>query len=128
MQLSIFSTLYEFAIGQNQDYPEYDEVVFSSVGWLTLAAALLIAFLFYIVLGRMKPIWHHTSHWFITAFLTGILGFAIAFALSKDELQISPDGYLIRFACFNLLYAMIYYFICSLLLKHFSIFSKRTPF
>ncbi|MES3016770.1 MAG: hypothetical protein V4721_03280 [Bacteroidota bacterium] len=128
MLLSIFSTLYELAIGQNQDYPEYDEVVFSSVGWLTLFAAVLIAFLFYIVLGRWKPIWHHTSHWFITAFLTGMLGFAIAFILSKGELQITPDGYLIRFACFNLLYAIIYFFIASLLLKNFSIFSKRTPF
>lgn len=128
MLLSIFSLLYEFVIGQNQEYPEYDDTVFTSVGWLTLAAAMLIAFLYYIVLGRMKPIWHHTSHWFITAFITGLLGFAIAFALSKDELQITADAYLIRFASFNLLYAMIYYFIASLLLKNFSIFSKRTPF
>lgn len=124
----MFTTLYEFFIGQNRVYPEYDEIVFSSVGWLTLAAALLIAFLFYIVLGRYKRIWYHLTHWFITAFLTAIIGFAIAFVLSKNELQITPDGYLIRFACFNLIYSMAYFFMFSLLLKHFSIFSKRTPF
>ncbi len=62
MLLSIFSFLYELVAGDNPEYPEYRERIFDSVGTLTFVLAAIVAFLFYMVLGRWKMIWYNNFH------------------------------------------------------------------
>ncbi|HEY5408524.1 MAG TPA: hypothetical protein VIJ92_15630 [Ginsengibacter sp.] len=127
MLLSIFSTLYETLAGENPNYAEYRESIFTSVGWLTLITVFIISLIFYVGFGRWKPFFHKLSHWIITLIIVAILGFLFAFMLSRSELGIT-DSYVIRFSFFNAIYAVIYFIIFSLLLKRVSIFAKRTPF
>lgn len=127
MLLSIFSFLYELVAGDNPEYPEYRERIFDSVGSLTFVLAAIVAFLFYMVLGRWKMIWYNNFHWGITIFLWAIAGFCISFFMARDELGFT-DGYVTRFSFFNALYAALFFILFSLLFKNFSVFSKRTPF
>jgi len=127
MFLSIFSALYELFIGENEDYPEFREGIFDSVGLITFIIAIVICFLFYVALGRWKAIWYTTIHWIITIVLVAGIGFGFAFSQAKGQLG-EADSYLIRFAIFNAIYASIYFILFSFLFKNFSIFSKRTPF
>ena len=127
MFLSIFSSLYEIVTGENPDYPEYRESIFNSVGLLTLVISIVICLIFYVILGRWKGVWYSIIHWAITIVICAAIGFGMAFSLSKGELGVT-DGYLIRFALFNGVYAAIYFIAFSFFFKNFSIFSKRTPF
>ena len=127
MLLSIFTGLYEGLIGPNPDYPEYRAGIFSSVGLFTLISAIVIAAVFYAGLGRWKPVFHRTSHWFLTLVLTAVLGFLFAFLNTRGTLAMT-DSYTVQFALFNALYAALYFFLFSLLFKRFSIFAKHTPF
>lgn len=127
MLLSFFNILYELVCGANAESPEYGEGVFESVGLLTVIVSLIIALIFYIGLGRWQNIWHTRVHWVITLIIVAVAGFGVAYSLSKNEIG-AVDGYLIRFALFNMLYAAVFFFLFSLFFKNFSIFSKRTPF
>lgn len=127
MLLSIFSSLYEVIIGENSNYPEYREGIFSTVGLITFIISVVICLIFYLGLGRWKPGFHKISHWIITLVINSSICFGLSFSMAKGELGES-DGYMIRFALVNALYALIYFIIFSLLLKRFSIFPKRTPF
>ena len=126
MLLSIFSLFYELIIGENSDFPEYRDVIFDSVGLITLIIAIVICLLFYVALGRWKEIWYTNLHWVITIVLVAAIGFGFAFTQAKGQLG-DVDGYLVRFAIFNGLYASIYFIAFSFFFKNFSIFSKRTP-
>ncbi len=125
--LSIFSSLYEMFIGENPDYPEYREKIFSSVGLLTLIIALVICLIFYAGLGRWKPLFHKLSHWVVTLIIVAVIGYVFAYVQSKNELGVT-DSYVTRFSIFNSLFAAVYFIVFSLLLKRISIFAKRTPF
>lgn len=127
MLSSIFNFLYQLVCGENADSPEYAEGIFESTGLITLVIAFILAFIFYVALGRWRNVWHTRTHWVITIILSAAIGFGVAFSLAKNELG-AVDGYLIRFAVFNMIYSIIYFILFSLLLKNFSIFSKRTPF
>jgi len=124
---SLFNFLYELLCGENADAPEYVDGIFSSVGLLTFFIALAVAFTFYIALGRSSNIWHTGTHWLITLVFNAILGFAVAFLLAKSELGL-VDGYLIKFALINMVFASIYFILFSVILKRFSIYAKRSPF
>lgn len=127
MLLSVFSTLYELVIGENSSYPEYQENIFSPVGIYTIALTLLIAIIFYVVLGRWKPIFHKLLHWVITLLVVAVSSFCLAFFFSRDIIG-ATDSYTIMFAAINLLYGLIYFCLFSFALKRTSIFAKSTPF
>jgi len=118
--------MYELFIGENVDYPEYREGIFSSVGTLSFIISVIICLIFYVGLGRWKPIFHKTIHWVITIIIVVGIAFGLAFMQAKGVLDLF-DVYLIQFALFNAVYSAIYFLIFSLLFKRFSIFSKRTP-
>ena len=124
----MFVALYELWLGQNND-PIYAEEIFTPVGLITLLVCLILAAVFYLVLGRWQSIFHKTSHWAIALVVAGIFGYgyAIWYALSATGAE-DTDSYMQGFGGVNLLYALIYFFAFSLLLKRFSIFAKRTPF
>lgn len=125
--MALFTSLYEVFIGENPDYPEYREGIFSSVGLLTFLLAAVTAAIFYVALGRWKPVFEKTSHWFITLALTALIGFLLAYTQASGTLG-ATDSYTTRFAFFNALYAVVYFFLFSILFKRFSIFARHTPF
>ncbi|GAB3315822.1 hypothetical protein GCM10027299_05300 [Larkinella ripae] len=124
----MFVTLYELWLGQNND-PIYADEIFTPVGLITLLFSLALAALFYLILGRWKSVFYRTSHWVITLVVAGIFGYAYALWYAMDATDAEDtDSYMQGFGGVNLLYALIYFFLFSLLLKRFSIFAKRTPF
>lgn len=123
----MFRTLYELLVGHNTN-PAYASDVFPSVGLFTLVFALIAVVLFYLLLGRWKPVWHKLSHWFITMLLLAILSGYFAISVAKKATEEGPDSYMYTFGLINILYAIVYFVILSLLLKKVSIFAKRTPF
>lgn len=127
MLLSVFSALYESLVGQSSDYTEFRDHLFTYVGILTLLSAAAFAVVFYIVLGRWRSIWYNRVHWFITILLSGLVGYLLAYVISKNELGIA-DSYVVRFAMFNALIAAIYFILLSFACKPFSIYAKRIPF
>jgi len=124
----MFVTLYELILGPNND-PIYADEIFTPVGFLTLLATLVAAALFYLLLGRWKPVFDKLPHWLILLAVVAILAFAYAltYALGRTGADES-DGYMQGFAAMNAVYAALYFFLFSLALKRFSIFAKRTPF
>lgn len=127
MLLSFFSSLYEALAGANNEVPEYREGIFSSVGLLTIFIVLGIAAIFYVMLGRWRPIFAHLGHWIITLVIVALFGFGFAWAQANGSIG-SADSYTTRFSLVNGLFALVYFFIFSLVLKRFSIFAKHTPF
>jgi hypothetical protein len=124
---TIFIFLYEGICGKNQNIPDYRERIFGSVGLLTLLIAIAIGLLFYVALGRWKNFWYTRTHWFITIVICAVIGFGLAYGIAKSIIG-SADGYLTVFALVNAFVIVVYFFVVSLLLKSFSIYSRRTPF
>lgn len=54
--MALFTSLYEVFIGENPDYPEYREGIFSSVGLLTFLLAAVAAAIFYVAIGRWSTL------------------------------------------------------------------------
>ena len=126
MLLSIFTNMYELFIGSDPNNSEYRTGIFSSVGLITLIFSVALCLLFYAGLGRWKPVFHKPMHWLATLLLLAASAFAFAFAQARGVIG-STDGYTIRFALFNALYAALYFMLCSLVFKRLSIFAKHTP-
>ncbi len=127
LMLSVFVQVYEVLIGANPLNPEYRDNVFASVGLISIIASLVISLIFYIALGRWKPLFYKAVHWIITLSATGFTGFCIAHVLTSKEIG-GTDSYAFRFALINAFYTALYFCIFSLLLKRFSIFARHTPF
>jgi glucan phosphoethanolaminetransferase (alkaline phosphatase superfamily) len=124
----MFQFLYELLCGVNID-PTYVTDVYPFVGLFTLILAVVFCAVFYLALGRWKPIWDKLLHWIITILI--LIGIAVLFALSQSKGAIgadSYDSYMIKFSLVNALYAVVYFIVLSFLLKKASIFAKRTPF
>ena len=124
----MFKALYEIFVDQNPD-PAYQMQIFPTVGKFTLVFTIVFALIFYFLLGRWKPVWEKLVHWIIT--MVAIALAAAFFAIQQAQVgmnQSNIDSYMYSFALANALYAVVFFFILSLLLKRFSIFAKRTPF
>lgn len=120
----IFSALFYLFMDQNSQY-ETDEV-FTTVGVLTIIITLLTCVLFFVIIGRWKPVFHKTVHWVITLVLL-----AIGMGILADTLGYNSDGdgvYSLKFGVFNAIYTALYFFLFSLLFKRFSVHAKYTPF
>ncbi len=124
----MFTTLYELLLGQNND-PVYADTIFTPVGVMTLLVTLVLAAVFYLLLGRWRAVFHHTGHWVITLVIVAIFAYAYAVYYALDQTNLpETDSYMQGFGGVNLLYALIEFVLFSVLLKRFSIFAKRTPF
>ena len=124
----MFKAIYELLGGENVD-PIYASDVYPSVGLFTMIFALVFCIIFYLGLGRWKPIWHKLSHWIIT--LTILASISVFFALTQAKSATLEDAFstfMYKFSMVNALYSSIYFIVFSLILKRASIFAKRTPF
>lgn len=127
MLLSVFSNLYELISGANQSIPEYAEEVYDNVGVPTIIIVAIITAIFYVLLGRWKPIFFKTGHWIFTLLLTTIIAGVFAFASAMKVIG-EADSYMFRFSLMNSILSAILFVILSIILKRLSIFAKRTPF
>ena len=123
----MFKTIYELLCGKNDD-PAYASNIYPSVGLFTLIFALVFVLIFYVALGRWKNVWYTRVHWVITMVLLAVVSGGFGLIQAKAETGASGfDSFMIKFAVINAVYAVVYFIILSLLLKRFSIYSKRTP-
>ncbi|RIV18126.1 hypothetical protein DYU11_29670 [Fibrisoma montanum] len=124
----MFTALYELFIGKNPD-PTYRNAVFTSVGTLTLLIMLVLAALFYLLLGRWRAVFHRTSHWILSLVIALIIGFSLAISYAKDATgEPSADSYMYGFAGVNLLWALIVFVGASALFRRGSVYARHTPF
>lgn len=127
MLLGIFSNIYELISGVNINNPEYDDEIYSNVGLVTLVIVLCITILFYLLIGRWRPIFCSIYNWIFTLLLTSIGCGILAFASAKDVIG-QADTYMIRFSIMNGVLSAVFFILLSIAMKRLSIFAKRTPF
>jgi Na+/melibiose symporter-like transporter len=123
----MFSLLYELLGGKN-DNPVYEESIFPAVGLFTIILSVLFAVIFYVLLGRWRPVWDKQKHWLITMILLALIASGLAYSQARNGTEDDADAYMFTFSMINALYAVVYFVILSLLFKRASIFAKRTPF
>lgn len=124
----MFQSIYELFLGQNND-PIYADEIFSPVGTITLLVTLGVAALFYVALGRWKPVFHRAVHWAITLVALLIFGYFYAVWYAKDRTGADDtDSYMSGFGGVNVLLTAVFFFLFSLGLRYASIFARRTPF
>jgi 4-amino-4-deoxy-L-arabinose transferase-like glycosyltransferase len=123
----MFTSLYELLCGKNDD-PVYASTVYPNVGLFTLVLAIVFAIVFYLLLGRWKPVWDKVSHWIITLVILLAIAFYLAVSQSKNATGEDADAFVYKFAIINSVIAFVYFFILSIIIKRASIFAKRTPF
>lgn len=123
----MFTKLYELLTGQNAD-PTYSTDIFPTVGLFTLIFTFIIAIIFYLLLGRWRPVWEKLAHWLVTIVVISAVAGFFAISQAKSETGEDANSFMYSFAMINALYSVVYFFIFSLLLKKGSIFARRTPF
>ena len=127
MLLTIFSGLYELISGANPDVPDYVDGVYDTVGQITLVLLVALAIIFYLLLGRWKPIFYKLGHWIFTLLVIMAASFAIAFVVAHEVIG-EIDSYTYRFSLMNAIFSAVAFLLLSTAFKRMSIFSKRTPF
>jgi|GEM_PF-1950826 hypothetical protein len=114
---------------------------------ISLLIGLIFAVIYYLILGRFTSSFSHLSHWFVFLAITGITSFfsaffyaknsIIAYAEHNDYFEDAPEMQAIlqsgtqdmwMYATHNLIYAILFYFLFSLLFKRFSLHCSMTPF
>jgi high-affinity Fe2+/Pb2+ permease len=123
----MFKFIYELLAGKNAD-PVYATDVYPFIGLFTLVVAFVLAIVFYLGLGRWKPLWDKLPHWIIT--LLVLIAIAVYWALTQAKSATGEDydAFMYKFALVNAFLATLYFVVFSLLLKKASIFAKHTPF
>lgn len=123
----MFTAIYELLCGKNDD-PVYASDIYPNVGLFTLVIAIVFAIIFYLLLGRWRPVWDKVSHWIISLIVLAGIAFYLALSQSKNGTGEDADSFMYKFSIFNAFIAVVYFFIFSVLLKRTSIFARRTPF
>jgi len=131
--LNIFADLFKTIIGIEKNYGLDFTEAFKGTGFVICIISLLMAVLFYLVLGRWKPIWNLPKHWYITLFINSLLCILVTF-LQSNSTNV-PDivlgqiiGYMIKFSCVSFVLGDILFFIFSIAFKKLSRYCKATPF
>jgi len=126
--LNIFTSIYESIIGTENTGLDYQDA-FQGVGILTFFISSGMSLLFYLLLGRWKPVWCKMSHWLLTMLFNSILCSGIALLQARSGVEgFLFGGYVIKFALLNALFGDLIFFITSVAVKRWSIFSNPIPF
>lgn len=136
MDLQGFWELMYFPVTLNINYvdgqPDYLQFVFGIVTLQTFVAALVIAVLFYNVLNNITDRMANIGGWLIFMALSGLIGFYFAFSEVGEviyyDVEMGSDGWI--FAVTNMVWAMVYYFIFSMICKFhkISVYGNMLPF
>ncbi|WP_428662986.1 hypothetical protein [Runella sp.] len=121
--------IYEWILGEDEDADTYRELVFQPVFLITIGVCLVLALVFYVGLGRWKPVFHKTIHWVIMLLIAFVFAFVFAINQALDATEADEyDNYMYSFGAVNVGYTFILFCLFSLLFKRFSIHAKYTPF
>jgi uncharacterized membrane protein AbrB (regulator of aidB expression) len=130
---TLFTNLYSalISIFQNQrpaDYGLYKTDLFPLVGWSTLGVSLLLVLVFYYLCNSvLRTGMFRTTHWVLTLALAAGLGVFLAHNLSTSH-GAEAGSYLGYFMVVNMLVAILWFIILSVLLKRWSTYARTTPF
>src|SRR5215212_3835240 len=108
----MFKSLYELLTGQNAD-PTYSTDVFPTVGLFTLLLSLITALIFYLLLGRWKPVWEKLGHWLITIAIISVASGFFALSQAKSATGEEANSYMYSFSMINALYSLVYFVVFS---------------
>ncbi|TWV93000.1 hypothetical protein [Chitinophaga pinensis] len=75
----MFSLLYELLGGKNNN-PVYASTIFPSVGLFTVILSVIFALVFYLLLGRWRPVWDKQKHWLVTMVLLALIASGLAYS------------------------------------------------
>ena len=102
---------------------------YPAIGMSMILSALIMEFIYYYVLSNYRN-WYKTRNWVLWLLIICLLNFLIAFLGSKSA--VGENGYhffyYMRFGLVNVLWAVIFSFIFSILMKFKSTTASRTPF
>ncbi len=123
----MFDLLYEYTVTSHANLPEMMESVFMTVGIVTFVASIVVAMIYYLLVNRMTDKFDQIVHWFIFLSIALVFAFVFAYAIANpyiDEGNPQP----VLFWVMNTVYALVYFFVASVLLKKASKFATKIPF
>ncbi len=123
----MFDLLYEYTVATHANLPELAESVFMTVGIVTLAISLVIAMLYYLLINRMTDKFDQVTHWVIFLALNLVSAFVLAYAVANDYID-EGNPQPVLFWVMNTVYALVYFFVASILLKKASKYATKIPF
>jgi hypothetical protein len=111
----------------------YEADAYTSIGLIMLFSSLVMEILYYYMLSNYGNL-HKRSYWFLWLITIAIVNFIVAYMSSMSALDKSePDNTYtfsryFTFSMVNVLWAIIFSFVFSLIFKTKSISASRTPF
>ncbi|KOS04807.1 hypothetical protein AM493_01170 [Flavobacterium akiainvivens] len=106
---------------------------YTSIGLMMLFSALIMEGLYYFVLSNYGKM-HRRSFWFLWLFIIAVLNFVLAYINSMSSLTKVGTGsdytfsQYFSFSMVNVLWAVVFSFIFSVIFKFWSVSASRTPF
>ena len=111
----------------------YEADAYTSIGLIMLFSSLVMEILYYYMLSNYGNL-HKRSYWFLWLITIAVVNFIVAYMSSMSALDKSePDNtytfsQYFTFSMVNVLWAVIFSFVFSLIFKIKSISASRTPF
>ncbi|MBX7243012.1 MAG: hypothetical protein K1X92_14815 [Bacteroidia bacterium] len=129
----MFQLLYNYTVGGDYTYfNEFGESVFPSVGIITIVFSLIVCLLYYPVINRLTDKFDQFVHWIIFLVLCGVFGGVFAYVTANNfivgEMGDTEPRIPVLFWVMNAIYAILYFFIFSVLLKKTSKYATLIPF
>lgn len=129
----MFDFLYSYTVGNDYTYiNEFRESVFTNIGVVTLIVSLVLCLLYYPVINRITDKMDQFVHWVIFLVLAGVFGGVYALVTANNYIvgilgDTEPQVPVLLWVM-NGVYALLYFFVFSILLKKSSKFATKTPF
>jgi len=137
----IFAPMYElwssaYINFENFSNNLYDSNVYVTVGILMVLTSLMLEAIYYYALSNYGNL-YKTRFWFVWLLLILVMNFSTAYFYSTTEMAKLPWGsngcpytftQYFTFSMVNVLWALIFSFVFSLILKIKSVRASRTPF
>ena len=120
--------VYQLLHGAKSDIRWIQEVYPSAIVFLILIP-LFSVIIFYFLLVLISQSWRGGVAWGLTLLGSALLTATIALTRANKYLHDKPfNEEFVSFWFINFLYALILFFLFSMVIKHFSIHAKKTPF
>jgi len=136
MDLQRFWEIWYYPVTLVEQYFDEQEMyifdIFPLVTLQSIVTALVIAVLFYNILNNFTDRLGNITGWLIFMVFSGLSGFYFAFSKASEliylGLEMGSDGWI--FAVTNMVWAMVYYFIWSMICKFhkISVYGNMVPF
>lgn len=123
----MFDLLYEYTVSSHPNFEQLAEGAFMTVGIVTLIASIVVAAIYYLLVNRMTDKLDQIIHWFVFLDIALIFAFLFAYLIGNpyiDEGNPQP----VLFWVMNTIYALVYFFVASILLKKASKYATKIPF